>query len=1464
MFKKIFIALILLLLIAFGGVSYYISTIDWNNYKSKITSQIEEITGKKVLIGGKINLEFLPTPHLSASNIKIYNPSNGGSEVLAEIKEMVTDISLLPLIHKRFEINKMNLVDAKVSIEFLTNGQTNWHSNVGGEQNFNLSGVDIAFNSVTLQNSTVHILNPTLNLDIVLNKLNADISAQSLNGPFRMDGNFVKDNTPAVFALYVGTLSDTFSTSLNLVLTHPASDSQAAFDGSLMSNNSEIQGNFTIESKKPSTFLNTIAGQTLIPEKYNYPLDASVELIVNPEQVNLSSFVIKYGDDLAGAGRVSIPLKADENNKKTIELSFEMTDFDIMPFVATIKEYIKKLDDNQKPYNISLDYDVLADITSSRAHYNDEIIHDFKFSADLIDNNLKITTLSGILPGETTLDVHGKIFEQERQLAYDLNIQAISQDVLKFLDFTGYKPTVYAQGTYKNARTSFNIAGTLRQITLSDINFNLDKTEVFGKIAVQRARRNRISAKLQSESINFDNYLPPLTKQQQELSISEKTKLLINKLKFLNDVDLHTELLIQLGIYNKIPFENLTLNFTSEIGKLNIKQFHIGQLINATVDLDGKIENIGMNPSFDNLKYKITTNDFTSFKNKFSLNTPDWPLFTRSKNVDSEGIFSGTLNNANIQSTTKFEKITGTYKGRIFSQDDTVFFRGNLEIKAPDFIDFANQLNIEYNPANMGVSVHTFKADIEGKYGYWRTLNMNTFIGLNNFTGAFSYQKSDGKPKIKADIATNLFEFDRFIFSPQKRASARISKTQNTFLNKPVWNNTVMNFEPFTKFDLTGKFAIKNLSYLNDDIENVRFLAEIKNDSIDIKNFTATKNGTPVNAFVSIDLKGTKPFVKGMFELTNYPVENLGGSTYNIESGKANIKCNFEGPCSSELDFIKSGKADISFDISNPVFKGFNITAIESDLKERSYSEDLDNVLTKYLLTGKTDFNLIGGDIHLENMKYVLNNALMSSDSAAIDVTSEGSIDSWNTDTTFNLTFDSLKEKIEAVSYKWEGSLSNPTLIIQSDLLKNQYDAYWAKIEEEKKQAEQARIAALTNKMTKAQLQVRSEIQLIETEILPRIKKYEPESFDSRTQSVYHRIADETNDMLKTLKSFETTAQTQYTEQDVNDIVLKTEVFQPLLTELIKQADDNYMFDMQLHIAAAFNRIDGIYQNSLEKAQNYQNTLNSYTMRLMQLGSLVILTSLPEVQQYRLTIENSIAEIADAYNKALKAKTFSESEDTLALMSKFNKEISDLLAKVQEKLNTLNSALENLFEFVQDVVYFEQTGTHRKPKDKTDNKPADDKVQQTEQTTSDVSTSDNVQISESLPNETNENSEEKLPKKFIKQQEEPVVEKTEGMPQTTPVVEEIKVEQITPIEIQTPDLQITPIETKAPVIEQVEPLKPLLIQVQDDYSSKPAMSGTIMRKSGKTQFNTTTSNNPKTLLIPSDGQVAVGGKITRK
>ena len=72
MFKKIFFTLIILAVLAFGGLSAYVSTIDWNKHKNKIAEQFEEISGKKVVFDGPVSLSFFPSPNLSAKDIKIF------------------------------------------------------------------------------------------------------------------------------------------------------------------------------------------------------------------------------------------------------------------------------------------------------------------------------------------------------------------------------------------------------------------------------------------------------------------------------------------------------------------------------------------------------------------------------------------------------------------------------------------------------------------------------------------------------------------------------------------------------------------------------------------------------------------------------------------------------------------------------------------------------------------------------------------------------------------------------------------------------------------------------------------------------------------------------------------------------------------------------------------------------------------------------------------------------------------------------------------------------------------------------------------------------------------------------------------------------------------------------------------------------------------------------------------------
>ena len=68
--KKLFIGLIVVIALIIGGISAYISTIDWNQHKEKIASRFENITGKKIVFAGDVSLSLFPSPYLSAKDIK--------------------------------------------------------------------------------------------------------------------------------------------------------------------------------------------------------------------------------------------------------------------------------------------------------------------------------------------------------------------------------------------------------------------------------------------------------------------------------------------------------------------------------------------------------------------------------------------------------------------------------------------------------------------------------------------------------------------------------------------------------------------------------------------------------------------------------------------------------------------------------------------------------------------------------------------------------------------------------------------------------------------------------------------------------------------------------------------------------------------------------------------------------------------------------------------------------------------------------------------------------------------------------------------------------------------------------------------------------------------------------------------------------------------------------------------------
>ncbi len=1303
MFKKIFFTLLILAVLTFGGLSVYVSTIDWNLHKNKIAQQFEEISGKKIVFEGPVSLSFFPSPYLSAKDIKIYNKTGENTtQPLASIQEMVTDLALVPLIKGNFVIKNMSLIKADILVEFMKNGKLNWYSEISDIQRDKLDTVEVSLNSVLLEDASAHIINDGLGIDVNLQNLNAEITAESLFGPYRIDGNFVKDNNPAGFALNLGTLSENFATSLNLVLTHPTTESYARFDGTMLSSNKEIKGNFIVESKRPSNFINELTNQVILPAEFNYPLACSIELITNDQQIDLSSFVIKYGDNTTGAGNVIIPLIANtDEHKRKIEVSFEMTDLDLMPIIGIIKEQLKKYDNNQTSYTPYYDFDLIADIKAVKANLNNQPVRNFNLSADLINDVFTIKNMSGLLSGDTDVSINGDIYESEEVLTYNFNVKAISQDFLKFLEQINITPKTYAQATYRNASANFTVSGNLNKINITPLNFTLDKTNIFGNMGIIRDARNGLLINLDADNINFDNYIPALTAEEKELPLNEKIKVILNKLAFLNKVDIEADLKLGIGIYSGSSFEKSAVKFTSDQNIVKIENLNIENINDALFNLSGEISDIANIPHFKNVKYFFKTSKMEKFMKKISFKIPAIRFMEDTQNVNMKGIITGDISNINIKAITSLDKLSSVYSGRLYGVDNQLNYKGNLEFRSPDFVDFVNRLGYNYKPQNVTANIFTFKGDVEGNYNRWNAKNIDAFIGSNNFKGEISVV-NDGYPQVTATLHANKFEFDRFIYNPESLSVRQVKKTKTidtaiNFLKQPTFDATKIDYEIYKKFDLSGKFSADVFSIQNFDFSNAAADLDIKQGVINIKNITAQSGEAPIKADLTFDINSTEN-VKGFFEITDYELSKIGGKRYEFLSGKATGNIQFEAPATSMTDFIKGLKGTASLDLIDAKFKGWNLLAIEEDIRHRTHSDNLYDMLRTNLQNGESLFYRIVSDFDIKDGIVSIVNALLETEQSKVNVLGSANLADWTVASDFSLTFNQLKDKIVPIEYNWTGSLNNPNLVINSSALKNKYDSYWEKVRIEKEIAEKARLKDLQERMSLAQEKVSSISEFLESKILPRYKKYSQLSSNVTTRGKYKSINIIAQDMKMQLEDLQQRAKKDFGDEDITVTNAKTEVFESQLDGLVRELDETYITDIKNLSNDIYKNIDNVYANSLKKGINYQNTLDTYVKRLIEIKSLIILDNEPQSADYKNKIETSLRNVADLHNNAQSLINEINSSNEIINLDINYQKIKEILEKTDKEILELNTSMEDLFEYAKNIVRMEEDEAAKKQK----------------------------------------------------------------------------------------------------------------------------------------------------------------------
>ncbi|ACT59028.1 AsmA family protein [Hirschia baltica] len=187
-----------------GGLVAAVHFIPSSAYKDKIETVAESALGRDVTINGDIKLRLFPKITASAGQTVIANPKGFGDSDFASMTELRAAVKILPLLSQKVEIDEFILVDPKLSLVKLENGENNWTFSSTStdspapedETPTNPDAVQARLGDVRLVNGDLSYDDRQAGQTHTLTKLNILIKLPEINGPLGVDGDGILDELP--------------------------------------------------------------------------------------------------------------------------------------------------------------------------------------------------------------------------------------------------------------------------------------------------------------------------------------------------------------------------------------------------------------------------------------------------------------------------------------------------------------------------------------------------------------------------------------------------------------------------------------------------------------------------------------------------------------------------------------------------------------------------------------------------------------------------------------------------------------------------------------------------------------------------------------------------------------------------------------------------------------------------------------------------------------------------------------------------------------------------------------------------------------------------------------------------------------------------------------------------------------------------------------------------------------------
>ncbi len=168
--------------------------VDWTDFRKDFEAQASRIIGKKVVVHGAVDARLLPFPSVTLHDVRVGQEADGTP--LVRVERFSMDAELAPFLSGEALIFDMRIEEPVARVRLLQDGTLDWMRG---------SGPDIPARTVVLENvhvtgGRVEFIDEQSGRTRTVTDLDAEMSAKSLAGPWRVEGTAALDGEPGAFS----------------------------------------------------------------------------------------------------------------------------------------------------------------------------------------------------------------------------------------------------------------------------------------------------------------------------------------------------------------------------------------------------------------------------------------------------------------------------------------------------------------------------------------------------------------------------------------------------------------------------------------------------------------------------------------------------------------------------------------------------------------------------------------------------------------------------------------------------------------------------------------------------------------------------------------------------------------------------------------------------------------------------------------------------------------------------------------------------------------------------------------------------------------------------------------------------------------------------------------------------------------------------------------------------------------